>query len=232
MNQCTSCKSQGCITKVRIFSNLCREETNQILNKFQHSSFGKGEIIFREGSTSQVLYFISSGKVKLYKYTKDGKEQILHVLSEGEFFGELSLLRETKYKFSAKAMDKVKVCTLRKSDMAEIIMKNPVIGIKLLETTSQRLAYTESLVQSLATNNIDTRMAQLLLSLKEKYGIDKEGDITINMPFNREEMANSIGVTRETISRKLKKFEEEALIQLIGTKTIRIIDLESLENYT
>ena len=110
-------------------------------------------------------------------------------------------------------------------------MHSPEIGIKLLESVGNRLASAESLVQNLATNDVDSRVAYLIHELSEKYGMMKQGKLTIKLPISREEMANYIGVTRETISRKLKKFEDEELIQLVGTKTIIIRDLEGIEEY-
>jgi CRP/FNR family transcriptional regulator len=115
--------------------------------------------------------------------------------------------------------------------MKEIMMKNPEIGIKVLETVGERLSKVESLVQNLATNDVDSRMAYLLTDLMENYGENIEKNISIELPLSREEMANFIGVTRETISRKLKKFEDEKLIKIVGTKIIIILDEEGLKNY-
>lgn len=110
-------------------------------------------------------------------------------------------------------------------------MGNPEISIKVLETVGERLSKVENLVQNLATNDVDSRMAYLVIDLIEKYG-EKVGDnISINLPLSREDMANFIGVTRETISRKLKKIEDESLIKIIGTKNIIILDEEGLRNY-
>ena len=110
-------------------------------------------------------------------------------------------------------------------------MKNPEIGIKVLEAVGERLSKVESLVQNLATNDVDSRMAYLLTDLMEKYGENIEKNISIELPLSREEMANFIGVTRETISRKLKKFEDEKLIKIVGTKIIIVLDEEGLKNY-
>lgn len=231
--QCTNCHQKLCLTKVPMFENLNRDDMIQVLKQIKHKAYEKGDIIFKEGMTSDVLYFINTGSVKIYNYTKDGKEQILHVLAEGDFFGELSLIKAAKYQFYAKAIEGVNVCILTKSEMRNIIMQNPEIGIKLLETLGKRLSAAERLAQNLATNDIDSRLAYLLISF---LGHDFNcGELCtpfdIKLPLNREEMANSIGVTRETISRKMKKFEEEGLIQLIGTKSIRILDCEGLKKY-
>ncbi|MFL0166249.1 Crp/Fnr family transcriptional regulator [Candidatus Clostridium helianthi] len=230
-NCCNNCRRGLCASKVPIFENLNRDELVEIVNKINHKEFSKGDVIFTEGNIANTLYFINEGKIKLYKYTKDGKEQILHILSEGDFFGELELIKPSKYGFNSKAIEDVKICTLSKEEMKDIMMKNPEIGIKVLETVGERLSKVENLVQNLATNDVDSRMAYLIIELMEKYGENVDGNISVKLPISREDMASFIGVTRETISRKLKKLEDENLIKIIGTKTIIIIDEEGLRNY-
>ncbi|ADL50956.1 Crp/Fnr family transcriptional regulator [Clostridium cellulovorans] len=230
-NCCNNCRGELCASKVPIFENLNDEELREIVDTINHREYIKGEVIFTEGNVANTLYFINEGKIKLYKYTKDGKEQILHVLSEGDFFGELDLIKLSKYGFNSKAIVHSKICTLSKDEMREIMMRKPAIGIKLLETVAERLAKVENLAQNLATNDVDSRMAYLLIDLMEKYGESIKGNISIKLPLSREDMANYIGVTRETISRKLKKFEDEKLIRIVGTKTIVILDKDSLKDY-
>lgn len=230
-NCCNNCRGGLCASKVPIFENLNKEELVEIVNKIDHKEFSKGDVIFTEGNIANTLYFINEGKIKLYKYTKDGKEQILHILSEGDFFGELELIKPSKYGFNSKAIEDSKICTLTKEEMKDTMMKNPEIGIKVLETVGERLSKVENLVQNLATNDVDSRMAYLIIELMEKYGENVDGNISVKLPISREDMASYIGVTRETISRKLKKLEDENLIKIIGTKTIIIIDEEGLKNY-
>ncbi|AGF56268.1 MULTISPECIES: Crp/Fnr family transcriptional regulator [Clostridium] len=231
MNCCNNSVGQFCASKVPIFENLNDEEIIEIADIIEHKEFAKGDTIFIEGDVAKTLYFINQGKIKLYKYTKDGKEQILHVLSGRDFFGELELIKPSKYGFNAKAIENSKICTITKDEMRAIMMRNPEIGIKILEAVAERLARIESLVQNLATNDVDSRMAYLLIDLAEKYGENKDGKIYIKLPLSRVEMANYIGVTRETISRKLKKLEVEKLIEIIGTKTIVILDKDGLQDY-
>ena len=230
-NCCNNCRGELCASKVPIFENLNNEELLEVVNTINHKEYNKGDVIFTEGNVANTLYFINEGKIKLYKYTKDGKEQILHVLSEGDFFGELELIKPSKYGFNAKAIVDSKICTLTKDEMKDIMMGNPEIGIKVLEAVGERLSKVESLVQNLATNDVDSRMAYLLTDLMEKYGEIMEDNISIKLPLSREDMASYIGVTRETISRKLKKFEDEKLIKIVGTKNIIILDQEGLKDY-
>lgn len=230
-NCCNNCRGQLCASKVPIFENLNNEELLEVVKTINHKEYSKGDVIFTEGNVANTLYFVNEGNIKLYKYTKDGKEQILHVLTEGEFFGELNLIKPSKYGFNSKAIVNSKICTLTKDEMKDIIMRKPEIGIKVLETMGERVAKVENLVQNLATNDVDSRLAYLLIDLMEKYGKLIEKNISIKLPLSREDMASFIGVTRETISRKLKKFEDEKLIKIIGTKNLIILDEEGLKDY-
>lgn len=228
---CIGCSKKLCAGKVPIFDNLNCDELEEIASKIVQKEFKKGDVIFSEGNDAETLYFVNEGRIKLYKYNKDGKEQILHMISDGEFFGELNLIKTSDYKFNAKSIEKTKVCTLNKYEMKDIIMKNPEIAIKLLESAGERLAAIENLAQNLSTNDIDSRISYLLINLMEKYSQVIDGKKVIKLPLSREDMANYIGVTRETISRKLKKFEDESLIEIIGTKKIIILNEDGLRDY-
>lgn len=230
-NCCNNCRGNFCASKVPMFENLNDEELLEIVKMINHKEYSKGDAIFSEGNIANTLYFVNEGKIKLYRYTKDGKEQILHILSEGDFFGELDLINPSAYRFNAKAIVDAKVCTLTKEEMKDVMMGKPEIGIKLLETARERLSKVEDLVQNLATNDVDSRMAYLITDLMTSYGENIGDSISIKLPISRGDMANYIGVTPETISRKLKKFEDEKIIKIVGTKNIIILDQEKLQDY-
>lgn len=228
---CNKCSENNCAENVPIFKGLNSNELEELVKKIDSKEYKKNEVVFLEGTKAQTLYFVNKGKIKLYKYTKDGKEQILHILSEGDFFGELNLLRESEYGFSAKVIETSNICTLGNNDLKELLLNNPQIAIKILEVIGERLSKVESLAQNLATKDVLTRFAYLLLDLAEKYGRIDGQNINIDLPISREEMANCIGVTRETISRKLKIFEDERIIKIVGRKRIIIINKGKMENY-
>lgn len=220
-----------CLSKVSIFKNLEEDQKVDILRKIDHRLYRKGDVIFNEGDHSKTLYFMSSGKIKLYKYTTDGKEQIINVLSDGEFFGEFSILKNTNYRVNARAITDCKICTLTSNEIREIISNKPEVSINIMESLAERLSDAESLARSLATNDVNARLAYLLMSLIDKYGIEKKEGIEVTLPLNREDMANYIGVTRETISRKLRKLESENIIKLVGNKKLIVLNREFFYDY-
>lgn len=234
MNQCncSNCNHTLCAKKVPIFSFLSDEELKKIVDMTGHKSYKKGNLLCSEGEKSDTLFIINEGGVKISKLTKDGKEQIVHIFTSGDFFGELSLFsNDETYNFDVYAISDLKVCTLTKENMNEILLTNPEISLKLLQVITKRLTQTENLAQNLATNDAEIRIAYMLLEFAEKYGVPTDQGMQVKLPINREEMANYVGVTRETISRKLSIFEELGIINLIGNKILIIKQLDLLRSY-
>ncbi|MDM5189131.1 Crp/Fnr family transcriptional regulator [Bacillus sp. DX4.1] len=221
-----------CPRKVLIFKSLSDEEVLKIASMTKHKQFKKGQPLIHEGEKLDTLFIINKGQVKLSKLTIQGKEQILHILTSGECFCELNIFNcDEKSNFSAYAMEDTKICMLTKDNMDHIMERNPGIALKLLKTVTKRLAHTENLAQNLATNNPEVRIAYIILEFCEKYGEDTDKGILINLPLTREEIANYIGVTRETISRKFSKFEDLGLITLIGNKRLIVKNKLAFREY-
>lgn len=226
---CNSCTGQYCASKVPIFSMLADEQLAKLTNLITRRKFKKGQVIFFEGDVSDKIYIINEGKIKTFKHTRDGKEQILYIIGEGDFIGDLSLLKKSAFQYNAEALEDVKVCTLSKDDFDRILKDNPEICLQVLESVHDRLMNLENLVQTLGTKDVEVRIAGLLVSLTESFGHFEDGKIILDMALTREEMANFIGVTRETISRKLSSLQDEGIIELVGNKRIIIQQLEGLK---
>ena len=170
---CILCKDH-CAARIPLFKNLDCRELIEVVKTVGRRKYKKGEVIFEEGDKCNSLYFINEGKVKLYKYTKDGKEQILSILGKNDFVGDLDLLNISEHKYNAAAVEDCKMCIITKDEMRTIMLNNPEIGIKVLEAVSEKMSAMENLIQNLATNDADTRVAYLLNELAETYG-QKEG---------------------------------------------------------
>lgn len=230
---CAGCSHQYCAKKVSIFASLSDDELIQITNLVAQKHFRKGDLIFSEGQPFDQLYIVNSGSMKVFKYTKDGKEQILYILNEGEFLGDLSLFKKGVLSFSAVALEDIALCTIHKNDFDHIIKTNPNISLKVLEHAHDRILELEKLIQTVTTKDIEARLATLLLNLSKSFGessADNPQEVYIHLPMSREDMANFIGVTRETISRKLSYFQSEDRIEIIGNRAIRIKSLDYLRD--
>ena len=228
-NNCCSCNHKHCAKKVSLFTSLSDNDLNKVVNLITKKSFEKGDIIFSEGELFDKLFIINNGSIKVYTSTKDGKEQILYILKEGEFLGDLNLLKNDIFKFNAMALESTNMCIIHKDDFDILIKTNPEISIKILEYAHDRIASLENLVQTLTTKDVEVRLASLLINLSSTFGIKTDIGIEITLPLTREDMANFIGVTRETVSRKLSYFQSQNIIEIFENKIILIKDITILK---
>jgi CRP/FNR family transcriptional regulator len=217
---------------VPIFSSLNKEELMCIADLINHKVYKKGEIIIHEGEKSNSITIISDGSAKACRYSLDGKEQILYIFSEGDFFGERNLLNERTSTYTIKALTQVRVCTLSKDEFQPLLYNHPDISIKILSELSERMYRLENAMQGMGIRNVDYRISTILLELSEKYGSKVKEGILIQMPLSREGIANYLGVARETVSRKLGQLESDGIIRSINNKSILILEPDTLKEAT
>ena len=121
---------------------------------------------------------------------------------------------------------------MSKENFDEVLAKNPSISLKIINQLSKRLVEAENIAINLATNDIHSRIANMILDFSEKYGVKSNEGVIIKLPVNREGMGNYCGITRETISRKLPMFEEIGAIKLKGNKTLIVKDFDKIKEFT
>ena len=214
-----------------MFSLLDYEDMVEITKMISLRDYARGEFLCKEGDKFSTLFIINQGKVKLCKHDRDGKEQILSILSDGSMFGEYYLFSDYEpYNFSAVALDEVKICMLSKKDMDYLFSKHPDIIRKVIAELANKLVKTEKLAQNLSTLNTDSKVAYILIELAEEYGKEVRGHIEMNIPITREEMASYAGVTRETMSRKLNAFEKSGWIETRGNKVLIIKNAQAIKD--
>lgn len=230
VRKCQSCEHNRCISQIGLFSSLNEEEMALISSEAVTYTYKRGNTIFSQGDKANHLYIVCSGKMKIKKYTVDGKEQILYILANGDFIGAFNLLKEDQFNFTAEAIEDTEISTISKKAFNSIILKNPDITLKVLEKAYERIIKVESLVERLGTNSVDAKVAGLLLNLEQDFGHKTNEGTLLTLSINREEMGSYAGIARETMTRKLKLFQELGFIQLKGTKQILIKDRKALSN--
>lgn len=218
-----------CAQVVHIFKDLNEEELKAISSMTKEGFYAKGNIIINEGDKIDNIYIIHKGKIKVYKINLDGKEQILYILKDGDTFGENSIFKEQKATFCAEAIDDVKLCLLSREDFIRIISRNPEIALKIMNYLLERLQNIESLVKDITTEDVKTRLLSMILRLADKEGIKNSDGIKLKFYLSREDIANLLGTTRETISRKLHELEDDGIIKFLSNKEILLKDIEKFK---
>lgn len=226
---CTRCGHELCARKVALFSGLDTAELQGVLDLIIRRRVPKGEPLFSEGDPSDSLIIINSGLAKVHTESREGREQILYLLQEGEFIGDLNLLKPSVYAFNGTALEDTRLCIIRKEDFDRLLHRNPDIGLKVLVYAHERIMGLEALVQTLTLKDADARLAGFIRRLAEKNGTAQAPATAFTLPLSREEMAAAIGLTRETVSRKLGQLADEGIIALPSARRLEILDLQALE---
>lgn len=220
-----NCLAKGhsnCIETVPIFNSLTQEEMLEIASITKAQSFGKGEMVYSVGDQGGKLYVLHTGRVKISRLSANGKEQVIRVIGPGQFMGELSLFNSLPMTDNGEVLENSTMCIIEGKKLKELIKKYPTIAFKVMEELSQRLEKAENLIEGINLNTVEQRLAQALLAISA----GKE-EILLNM--TKGDFASQIGMSQETLSRKLSAFQEEGLIELRGHRKITIINRGRLE---
>lgn len=228
-SQCTRCGKSHCIKNIPLLSNLTDEEAEKISSGVTPAFYKKGSYLFSSGEKANKLFILCKGKIKLFKTNSEGKEQIIYIMSDGDFFGAFNLLKEDEFDMDAVALEDSEVSLLAKSEFDKIILSNPEITLKVLEKAYERIIKAEALVERLSVNNLDSKVAGLLVHLAKEYGTQTKEGVLIKLSISREEMGSYAGIARETMSRKLNYFQELGLIEVKNKKQILIKQMDVLE---
>jgi len=221
---CTNCV-QG---SKSIFCALKTEELELINQSKRCQIFEKGETIFQEAAAPKGIFCIEKGKVKVSQLGLDGKDQILHLAKDGDVMGYRATLSGDIYSCSATAIEQSHICFIPKDVFISLVEKNSKLALQIIHLFSKELKKIETNLTKITQRPVKERIAQSLLLLKNKYGVEAD-EATINITIKREEIANMAGTTRETATRVLYHLQENNVIELLGKK-IKIINFKILIN--
>ncbi|MBA4699785.1 MAG: Crp/Fnr family transcriptional regulator [Ruminococcus sp.] len=219
---CDNC-NQLCTSKITLFESLTQEEQKELVVKAQHLDYKKGDIVFSETDAADKIIIIRYGKIKINRYSLEGKEYVLDILMEGDVYGEQNIFGGKSFEANAVSLGESGVCLISHSDIQNLILKRPEVGIKILNVVGKKLSLTNELVQLLSINDAKARVAGFILFRSSRI----KGKI---IELTREDMAAYINVRRETISRKLGELQSEGAIKLEGNKKVHILNTDMLRD--
>lgn len=222
--ECGVCTSCGlCATEIEIFEGLSREEHLMLTAKSDHREHKKNDVIFNYDDEADKIIIVRHGKVKLSNFSEDGKEYIYDILTDGDIIGEQTLFSGGVFGMDGIAITEVGTCILTKDIIEDLILEHPRMGINLIETIGRKLSETREHARILSINNPKKRLAEFLVARSNTI---KSPVIELSM----ENIASSINLSRETVSRKMSELTKEELVELQGYKKIIILDKAELLN--
>jgi len=213
------------IGMIPLFQGLPPDQLRDLADIVLAKTYQRGEAIFLEGEEATGLYVAASGRVKIFKLSSDGKEQILHIFGPGEPFGEVAVFTARRFPANAEALEETKVWCFPRKAFVALIQKEPSLALNMLAVLCLRLRQFAHLVENLSLKEVPARLAAYLL-----YETDhKEGKSELELGIAKGQLASLLGTIPETLSRILAKMSSQGLIEVDGPR-IRIIDRQGLED--
>lgn len=190
------------------------------------NKYKKKQIIYTEGNHALRLFYIERGKVKTYKTNDDGKELVVGLYNEGDFFGYLALLEGTTYKETAEAIEETEIAAIPKEEFDQLVNSNRDVMQKFIRLLAKNVTDKEQQLLSIAYNSLRKKVADALITLNRKYKKENEQFV---IDISRENLATIAGTAKESLIRTLSDFKDEKLIDITGGDIV-ILNEKKLEN--
>lgn len=212
-----------CAGLVPLFAQLPQVDQDFIDSQLQHRRYEKGDQVFMPGDELKLI-IVARGSVKVYQVSRSGREQLLRVQEPGGYEGEAWLLGQPNDSLYGQALEPTEVCLLSHTAFHKLLLDQPLLSVRLLELNAAKLTTLEQINGFLGMDRVEERLATYLLDLEKAAGTD-----TFTLPIRMKELAHLLGTTPETLSRKLRAFEDEGFIAR-QRRSIRVLDHDGLED--
>ncbi len=209
---------------IALFSGLSADQLETLSYIAVRKAYKRGEMIFHEGNKGNGIYIVETGRIKVFKLSMDGKEQILHVYGPGHTFGEVPVFQGKNFPASSMALEPAGIIFLPRDRFVKLITSTPALGMNMLADLSRRLRDFTVQIEALSLKEVPARLAAYLLTLSR----EQNNEARVSLPISKAQLSNLIGTTPETISRMFKKMGDAGLIA-VQTRTIEIQDKEGLK---
>ncbi|THF76071.1 Crp/Fnr family transcriptional regulator [Cohnella fermenti] len=211
-----------------LFHDLNERELQRIEEITVSRSLPRRATIFIEGSEKEAVYFIRNGLVKTYKTDENGHEQIVSFLKSGDMFPHTGFFNQNPYPATAETIAETNLLAIPVRQFEHLMTSTPSIAIKMMRVMGDKIRELQERLQVLSGQDVKHRVLIFLLQLADHHGVWRGSKITINLPMTHQELANSIGTTRETINRLLNQMHKDGILEVHRNRIV-IIDLESLK---
>ncbi len=209
---------QEFLRKIDIFRDLSHAEIEQIDRQTRMTTVRRGQVIYRQEDTAEGLFLLKRGRVRLSRLSPSGKKLEVAILEPGTFFGEMPLLGVKMRSASAEAVDDSLLCVMSEADVERLVLTKPRVGLRMIEVLGHRLAAAEAKLEEFAYRSAASRIAAALLRHAGGGVIDD---------MSHQDLADTVGVHRETATKILDEFEAAGLVAL-GRRRVQVLDADGL----
>lgn len=220
------------IKENRIFSGLFNDDIDVVLEVAVPGAARKKHIVYQSGDPSDAIYWIKTGRVKVYKLTEDGREIIVGMYQSGDVFGEMAFLHDTPREYFAETLEDTSYLSISRSALFSVAKRKPGVIYRIAKLIGERRREMEATVESLLYKGVRERLASQLLKLSEQYGIEDNRGKLLRIKITHKDLASLIGSSRETVSLTLGDLRKVGLIDVNTDRKIIIKDEKQLLELT
>jgi CRP/FNR family transcriptional regulator len=210
-----------------LLSGLSPEELRTLASRTVRKLFRSGELLFSEGEPCHGLHIIASGRVRIFKTSVNGREQVLAVNQPGESVAELPVFDGGPYPASAVAIEDTQIAFISQRDFHSYCLEHPAVALKVLSVVGARLRRLVGIIEELSFTTIRQRLVSTLIKLAQEQGVKAGSGIEFQLPSTHQELANQLGTVRELISRNLMRLQAEGLLE-VDARRIVVTDMQGL----
>lgn len=213
--------------KTALLGGLSQPELHTLAARTVRKLFSAGELLFSEGEPCNGLHIIARGKVRIFKTSMSGREQVLAVNTPGETIAELPVFDGGPFPASAVATEETEIAFISRRDFQAYCLEHPEVALKVLEVVGARLRRLVGIIEELSFTTVRQRLISALLKLAHSEGKTTPRGVELQLPTSHQELANQLGTVRELISRNLMRLQAEGLLD-VDARQIVVKDLKGL----
>lgn len=216
------------LSRISLFEGLKRPQLVRLAGIASARQARRGQVVFRQGDPAEGFYGIRSGRVKLYRLGRGGRQQVLHFFGAGDVFGEAAVFTGSTFPAFAEALADTRLIYIPREPFIEALSEDPQLALNMLATLSRYLRQFARLIEELSLRDVSMRLARYLVELAEREPAG-EGPPQVRLEVSRTELAAHLGTVSETVSRTFGRFRDLGLVEVRG-RTITLLDLEGLRS--
>lgn len=216
------------LRKAPLFASLSESEMRALQQRATSKRYDRGEILFNEGDPCRGLFVVGRGKIRIFKVSAAGREQILSVEGPGSSFAELPVFDGGNYPASAAALEESEVLFISRKDFQDFCREHPEVALKVIAVVGSRLRRLVGIIEDLSFNTVRQRLIALIVRLAQAGTTRSSEGVRVELNKTQQDLAAELGTVRELISRNLGRLQAEGYVEVNG-RSIIIKDLPSLK---
>jgi len=220
--------TEAVLRKTPLFASLTEKELQALAARTIRRRFQRGELLFGEGDPCTGLFLVASGKIRIFKLSPSGREQVLAIEGPGSSFAELPVFDGGNYPAAASASEDAEVLFVSRKDFQNFCREHPEVGLKVIAVVGSRLRRLVGIIEDLSFTTVRQRLITLILQLAQASGSPSKEGVRVELTMSHQDLAAELGTVRELVSRNLSRLQAEGFIDVDGRK-IMVKDLAGLK---